>query len=67
VSNYSPADLSPIAIDLGTWSASGQPDRSVSVVIDPRLFAWMVRQAARRASLSYQVKLGRPPLECTLT
>ena len=58
---------SPLTLALGTWVATGQPDRDVEITVDPRLFTWFVNQAARRSNLSYTIKEGRPPATITLS
>lgn len=67
MSAYRPFLLTPLVLAAGTWSRPAYPDRVVTVSFDPRLLAWLVNQAARRASLHYEVNLGQPPLACDLT
>ena len=57
----------PDALDLalGVWS-DGSVTYAASVRVDPRLFAWLVRGAQRRASKTYQINEGKPPVLVTL-
>ncbi len=51
---YVPASLTPVVADFGTWVATGRPDVTVTVTIDPRVISWLVKQAAKRTPQTYQ-------------
>jgi hypothetical protein len=63
---YRPASAAPLVLLLGTWKATAQPDRTATITMDPRLWAWLINQAAKRAALSYQVNEGNPPVTVQL-
>jgi hypothetical protein len=64
---YRPASPDPLILSLGTWSAPLLPDKTVTLTIDPRIFTWLVNQAAHRTGLFYVVAQGKPPITVTLT
>lgn len=59
---YRPASTTQVAVGLGVWQAAGEPNRTVTILLDPRLATWLVNKAAKRTSLTYTVELGTPPL-----
>jgi len=54
-----------LTLSLGVWT-DGSISYTASVRVDPRLFAWLVRGAQRRASKTYQIAEGTPPVLVTL-
>lgn len=65
--DYHPISSAPVTFSAGVWKAPLRPNRTVTVSFDPRLLAWLVRQAARRESLAYSIAQGKPPITITLT
>jgi len=61
-----PSAPGPLTLSLGTWT-DGSASFTASLAIDPRLFAWLVRGAQRRATKTYQINEGKPPVLVTLT
>ena len=59
---YRPAAPGPVVISLGTWTAPSRPDRAAKVILDPRLFTWLVNNAAKRPGLAARCALGKPAL-----
>ena len=54
-----------LTLGLGVWT-DGSVTYTASVRVDPRLFAWLVRGAQRRASKTYQINEGKPPVLVTI-
>ncbi|HUD74479.1 MAG TPA: hypothetical protein VMQ76_05350 [Terracidiphilus sp.] len=65
--DYRPAFTGPVILEAGVWAAPPLPDRNVRITLDPRIYRWLVNQAAKRTSLTYVIKQGTPPIECRLT
>jgi hypothetical protein len=61
-----PSDPAPLVLSVGTWT-DGTLTYFATVRIDPRLFAWLVNGAQRRASKTYKINEGQPPVLVTLT
>ena len=64
--NLRPIYPGALSFDLGNWVAANGDTYHVSVQADNRLCTWLVNQAARRESLEYVIKLGKPPVKATL-
>lgn len=63
---YRPKSAAALSLSLGEWAAAGSADLDAYLIVDPRLFDWLINQAARRNPKAYQVNLGKPCLKIEL-
>lgn len=63
---FRPKSAAALRLSLGAWAAADQSDLDAYLECDPRLFDWLVNQAARRTAKSYEVNLGKPHLKLEL-
>ena len=61
-----PSAPGPLTLAVGTWT-DGVVSYAATVRADPRLFAWLVNGAVRRALKTYLINEGTPPVLVTLT
>ena len=66
VSPYRPKSAAALSLSLGSWAAAGEPDLDAYLIVDPRLFDWIVNQASRRTPKAYRVNFGKPALTVEL-